>query len=781
MPLVSILIPAYNAEETILRTLDSAQEQTIRDIEILVIDDGSTDRTADLVRGRVLTDSRIRLHCFSENRGPAAARNAGLAMAKGEWIALLDADDTMSRERLERLLEAPSAQDVLVADNLVLYDRHAGRVVKLGVDPALLGSGLRLDCEGFAARCKGNQPDAVDFGLLQQLIRVSHIRAHGICYDEQSRYAEDFRFTLDVLLAGGSYLIVPEAYYQYTERFGSISKKPSGLSRTLVQRDRLEEQTRAMAKDPRYARVATQLNQRADAIRRAVKAAEFDRRSRLGKLATLPFALVDRDMRDHFKLRARAHLRILHPSHWMKNSLLKDSSNLCLGQSLRLALQAIYFLFIARSLGPAQYGAFVAVTAMTSIVSPYVGLGCGTLFLKNVRSGKRGAPLCWGNGLVATLVTGLLLSLALCALSHIWAPRVPLALIAAICLSDLILVRIIDLASFGFAASGKMSKTAVQNTTMSFLRVIGIVVLVACYRHVAIAQWAWVYLATSIVGGAFALQQGNALWGVPRVSFRALWQDAREGTFFSISTSAQTVYNDIDKTMLARLSTFSAAGVYAAAYRIIDTSLTPVRALVSAAYPRLFRIGTEGIDATYGYAKSLIRKTVIYGAADFLALLLIAPLLPYILGPKYASVAPAIRLLALIPVMRCVHWFLADALSGANRQILRTIVQVGVALFNFGLNLVVLPRWSWVGAAWTSLASDAVLMIAVYLAVQWIRPARAGGKPLKQRSRCGSAASAPGQVRVPAAIAQASARSVFTSSESGPASPGPIRGAFWGD
>ena len=112
---------------------------------------------------------------------------------------------------------------------------------------------------------------------------------------------------------------------------------------------------------------------------------------------------------------------------------------------------------------------------------------------------------------------------------------------------------------------------------------------------------------------------------------------------------------------------------------------------------------------------------MVFGVFDFAGLVLIAPLLPHILGPKYANVTPAIRLLALIPVMRCVHWFLADALSGANEHGLRAVIQVGVALFNIGLNLVILPRWSWVGAAWTSLASDAALMIAVYVAVQWKR------------------------------------------------------------
>jgi succinoglycan biosynthesis protein ExoO len=538
MSRVSILIPAWNAEETILRTLDSAQAQTVSDIEIIVIDDGSTDSTAKLVKSRALADPRIQLCQLVKNSGPAAARNVGIARATGEWLALLDADDTISADRLERLLEASTAQDVLVADNLAFYDRHAGRTVRLGINPDLLGSGLRLDCEGFVARCKTNQPEAMDFGLLQPLIRTAHIRMHGICYDESMRYGEDFRFTLDILLAGGTLLVLPQAYYQYTERFGSISKVASGVSKTIARYDLLESQTRELAREPRCARVASQLIQRADAIRRHAKIISFRQQSASLKIAMMPFTLADPDMRSHLQSVFRGRLESLRSSKWMNSTLFKDSSNLCLGQVIKLGLQGVYFLCIARSLGPAQYGAFAAVTAMASIASPYVGLGCGNLFLKNVRTGKRDAALCWGNGLVATLISGLLTTTALCGLSKLWSFGIPLSLIVAICISDLIFARIIDLASFGFAASSKMSKTAVQNTTMSVLRVVAILFLIFGYRQVTVALWAKAYLATAIVGGLFALQQGSALWGRPRFCARALWEDTREGCFFSISSSA---------------------------------------------------------------------------------------------------------------------------------------------------------------------------------------------------------------------------------------------------
>ena len=107
--------------------------------------------------------------------------------------------------------------------------------------------------------------------------------------------------------------------------------------------------------------------------------------------------------------------------------------------------------------------------------------------------------------------------------------------------------------------------------------------------------------------------KGSQLWGRPATDLRALREDVAEGVFFSIAGSAATIYNDIDKIMLSRLADLAATGVYAAAYRVIDVSMTPVRSLAAAAYPQFFRKGTAGMAATYPYARSLIAKTSLYG------------------------------------------------------------------------------------------------------------------------------------------------------------------------
>ncbi len=100
--LVSVIVPAYNAEAFIAEALDSAFAQDYSPLEVIVVDDGSSDRTSEVA-------SRYEVQLVRQpNRGPAAARNAGLALARGEYIAILDADDIWPADRLSVLVGALS-------------------------------------------------------------------------------------------------------------------------------------------------------------------------------------------------------------------------------------------------------------------------------------------------------------------------------------------------------------------------------------------------------------------------------------------------------------------------------------------------------------------------------------------------------------------------------------------------------------------------------------------------------------------------------------------------
>ncbi|MEA5593800.1 glycosyltransferase family A protein [Rivularia sp. UHCC 0363] len=103
MPEISIVIPAYNAERTIIKTIESVLEQTFQDFEIIVINDGSKDKTVEIVES--IKDERINIFS-SQNRGLPTARNRGISHSTGEFIAFLDADDLWTKNKLEMQLNA---------------------------------------------------------------------------------------------------------------------------------------------------------------------------------------------------------------------------------------------------------------------------------------------------------------------------------------------------------------------------------------------------------------------------------------------------------------------------------------------------------------------------------------------------------------------------------------------------------------------------------------------------------------------------------------------------
>jgi glycosyltransferase involved in cell wall biosynthesis len=125
-PTVSVVIAAFNAERTLAETLESIAAQTFRDIEVIVVDDGSTDRTAGIAAGFP------QVICLRQpNRGPAAARNRGIAVARGRYVAFVDADDLWMPEKLERQVRYLDAHPEagMVYSDAEVFDAASGKTL----------------------------------------------------------------------------------------------------------------------------------------------------------------------------------------------------------------------------------------------------------------------------------------------------------------------------------------------------------------------------------------------------------------------------------------------------------------------------------------------------------------------------------------------------------------------------------------------------------------------------------------------------------------------------
>jgi succinoglycan biosynthesis protein ExoO len=220
VPDCSIIIPVWNGADFIQTAIKSALAQVDVNVEILVVDDASTDNT--IARVQSLTDHRIRCIPRQVNGGPAAARNDGLDQARGRWVAVLDADDTMAEDRIARLIQAAERHSWdIVADNMWVI-RKGGTSLQFdeelnGGAEAITLTDMFLEGKIFS---KGRS-----YGYLKPLFRRDFLFLHKIRYNQSLRIGEDFQFVVDCIVNGAIYYRVSWAGYKYNARVGSISHR----------------------------------------------------------------------------------------------------------------------------------------------------------------------------------------------------------------------------------------------------------------------------------------------------------------------------------------------------------------------------------------------------------------------------------------------------------------------------------------------------------------------------------------------------------------------------
>jgi len=252
-PTVSVIIAAYNAENFIKRAISSALEQTYAPLEIIVIDDCSSDGTKALLEAEAASNPTIKIVALPRNGGPSAARNAGITAATGDWLAILDADDAFLPNRLACLLPfAVETEADFVADDLAYYDAAAGCVTGSGMGHDIKLPDGPIGLRDFIAH---NLADGrgLDWGLLKPIFRRRVLLERNIQYDTNLTHGEDFQLVVDLLLSGAKFWISPQPLYLYTQRMGGVSKRASGQTRTAIAYGKLKQAAEALSRDPRIA------------------------------------------------------------------------------------------------------------------------------------------------------------------------------------------------------------------------------------------------------------------------------------------------------------------------------------------------------------------------------------------------------------------------------------------------------------------------------------------------------------------------------------------------
>lgn len=224
-PLVSAIVPAYNAEDTVAECVHSILSQNYPNIEVIVVDDGSVDHTSSIIEKLKKRDSRLRL-IRQRNAGVSAARNSGIVASQGEWVTFVDADDRLPDNSISTLLSVALKMSVPIVAGAVSFDsvKNNGDIL-LGPVRAYGSTCMLVDVhdefeELFTANCVQS--------ACSKLIKKSMLVDYRILFDEALSSFEDFAFVLDCLEVSSCMAVVPSVCYHYLRRSvgtGSTSYK----------------------------------------------------------------------------------------------------------------------------------------------------------------------------------------------------------------------------------------------------------------------------------------------------------------------------------------------------------------------------------------------------------------------------------------------------------------------------------------------------------------------------------------------------------------------------
>lgn len=236
-PKITVIVPVYNVENYIERCVDSLVRQTLRDIEILLIDDGSTDQSGRICDKYMLLDERVRT-VHKKNAGQGLARNDGIKLAQGEYICFLDSDDYLEKNACEDLYIMLKAHDADMISYGYEIDSPVGEVVKVPLIRDDVYDGEEI-IESFVPHFFGDDPEDENlrgFSACMSCFRTAIIQENNICFpSEREVLTEDTVFCLEFCKKASRIITTSKVYYHYCQKADSFSQayRPGRMKETI--------------------------------------------------------------------------------------------------------------------------------------------------------------------------------------------------------------------------------------------------------------------------------------------------------------------------------------------------------------------------------------------------------------------------------------------------------------------------------------------------------------------------------------------------------------------
>ena len=387
---------------------------------------------------------------------------------------------------------------------------------------------------------------------------------------------------------------------------------------------------------------------------------------------------------------------------------------------MSLACQLGVFIYVARGLGEAGYGDFAGTVSLMMFISPISTFGAPYLLVTFVASRGEAVGRSVSRAATTALAGGFVATAAVTALQPIVLPQVSVRTFAALAAAEMIFNQQTQVSRFAFQSIERLSASALVSVASGAIKLTLAIVYFQFAERPSVEQWATLYLCASAMGALLAFAVMSRVAYATRAWVRPTWADLREGLGYSLSLSASFVKNDADKALLLRFNQREAAGNYAAAYRVLGMAALPVGALADATYARLFTAAQTSYRSAYDLARAATKAGAAWASLAGVALFAAAPLVTAVVGDDYTDTVRVIRWLAVVPLMLAVQLFGANALSACDAHPTRVRIGALSAALTIGLNVALIPHYSWRGCVAATLVSEVVSLVLIWSALRRI-------------------------------------------------------------
>jgi len=349
--------------------------------------------------------------------------------------------------------------------------------------------------------------------------------------------------------------------------------------------------------------------------------------------------------------------------------------------------QLMTFAILARALGPAEFGLFVQITAVTAIGVQICGLGAPDCLIRRVAREPASYPSLLGHNFLLIGVSGIVLVLGGIAAMSSWTrmgsgPEIAISTIALLFFGNVVLVRLILLVETVFLSLGEVR--AANRSVVGFAIARTATAVLACivFHTSSLSEWAIWQFCGHLLYAMLGLMWLRPL-GRPR--FAILREELRSGILFSSQFVVRAIRANVDLFVIGLFTPIETVGSYGVARRIMDSSYLSIDAFNRLMYPRFARASHDGLHLALAAAKRALVAALALGIATFLVVFVLAPYLPLLFGRDYHDLPFFVRCLSGTVVLIGAWAVAMDLLGASGRQGARALIMNSTNLVGSGL------------------------------------------------------------------------------------------------